>query len=296
MKGLDSTNQNSDAHPTLSVLRSAERLRRQCTSWRSQGLSVGLVPTMGALHEGHLSLVRRAARQCDRVVVSIFVNPRQFNSDSDLASYPRNIERDRALLTAAGTDILFHPARNTIYPRGFATLVRVDGPALGWEGDSRPGHFEGVCTVVTKLINISCATHAYFGEKDAQQLVVVRRLVRDLNLAVKIVPCPLVRDQDGLALSSRNQLLDPEQRSAALVLSLALEHGLMLFRDGLHRPQEILAAIRSQVGQQPGVELEYAGIVDPSTFRSLSTALPGGLVVIAARIGRIRLIDCLRLG
>jgi pantoate--beta-alanine ligase len=242
------------------------------------------VPTMGALHEGHLSLIRTARAECDEVVVSLFVNPRQFNEAADLAAYPRDEARDAALAAESGADLLYAPSVEEMYPDGFATTVAVSDVGARLEGAQRPGHFDGVATVVTKVLNIVAPEVAYFGQKDAQQVAVIRRLVCDLDLPVRVEALPTVREPDGLALSSRNRYLSPAERSSALALSRAL-----------HRVEATgdVAAGRAVLDAEPGVRTDYLERVDPATFRPD----PGGpLVVVAARVGTTRLIDNLTLG
>lgn len=267
-------------------------LRQQVRAWRTEGRTVGFVPTMGALHEGHLSLVDRARALTDRVVVSIFVNPAQFAPGEDLETYPRTPERDAELLEARGCDLLFRPGRDTIYPPGFSTWVDVQGPpAEGLEAAHRPGHFRGVATVVTILLDLVQPDVAVFGRKDAQQLAVVQRLVTDLSLPVRIVPGPTVREDDGLALSSRNAYLSPEERKAATVLSRALREARDALEAGERRGGEIRKRLRDVLRSAPRAEIDYAEVVDARSFLPVEEI--GGPVVLplAVRIGATRLID-----
>jgi pantoate--beta-alanine ligase len=284
---------------------SERELRHAVSKWRAEGERIGFVPTMGALHAGHLSLIGLAQKHASRVVASIFVNPTQFGPREDFGRYPRAPERDALLLAEAGCDLLFLPETETVYPPGSTTRVRVDGPSSGFEGELRPGHFEGVATVVAALFGLVRPDVAVFGEKDAQQLAVVRALARDLHTGIEIVPGPIVREPDGLAMSSRNVYLDPEQRRAATVLSRALEAARLEIAAGTTDAGAITALIRATVATEPLVALEYAAVVDADSFRPLERidAAPadagtraGTVVVpIAARLGATRLLDNLHL-
>jgi pantoate--beta-alanine ligase len=254
--------------------------------WRVARRSIGLVPTMGALHPGHLSLVERARRENDVVVVSIFVNPIQFGPGEDFERYPRDFEHDAVLLGKAGTDAIYRPSVDAMYPMGATTRVIVHGVAEPLEGAARPGHFEGVATVVTKLFAAVEPDRAYFGQKDAQQLAVVKRLATDLDLGVEVIAGPTVREPDGLAMSSRNAYLDPEERKAAAALSAALRLAARAYAAGERDSDALGAILRSRLDAEPLIAVEYAEVVDPATFRK-----PGSLAVIAARIGKTRLID-----
>lgn len=278
------------------TLSSAGDLRRQVDGWRAAGERVGFVPTMGALHEGHLSLVRRARGLARRVVASIFVNPAQFDRRADLERYPRTPEADARLLEEAGCDLLFLPDEALLYPPEHATWVVPGGPAEGLEGEHRPGHFRGVATVVAKLFGLVRPDVAVFGEKDAQQLAVVRRMVEDLHLGVEIVAGPTVREEDGLALSSRNALLSPAERRAAAVLHRALRAAEGAILEG--RVDGSAAAVRrllhETLCEEPRARVDYAEVVDARTFRPVER-LEGELILpIAVRIGETRLIDNLR--
>lgn len=253
--------------------------------------SWGLVPTMGALHEGHLSLVRRARRENDHVAVSIFVNPTQFAPGSDLARYPRPVERDLSLLRAEQVDLVFTPANEEIYPPGFQTYVTVEGVATPLEGEKRPGHFRGVATVVAKLFNVFQPDRAYFGQKDAQQVVVIKQMTRDLNLPVAIVVGETQREPDGLAMSSRNVYLSPQERQAATVLYRALCAGRELWSSGIRNGEELRAAMRNVLAQEPSAHVEYVSAADPQTLRELEQAGDRVLLSMAVRIGTTRLID-----
>ncbi len=270
-------------------------LRHAVAKWRSAGERIGFVPTMGALHAGHLSLVAAARKHASRVIVSVFVNPTQFGADEDFARYPRDAERDAELLAGAGADLLFLPEVETLYPPGSSTRVRVAGPSSGLEGDRRPGHFEGVATVVAALFGLVRPDVAVFGEKDAQQLAVVRALARDLHFGVEIVGAPIVRDADGLALSSRNVYLSAEQRRAATVLFRSLETARAAIATGERRAEAVVEAIRGEFAAEPLVELEYAAVVDAETFGPLDRIAGDVVVPVAARVGATRLLDNLRL-
>jgi pantoate--beta-alanine ligase len=251
---------------------------------------VGLVPTMGAFHDGHLSLIRAARESCDLVVVWLFVNPTQFNEASDLVNYPRDEERDAALAAECGTDILFAPPVEEVYPAGFATTVTVSGIADVLEGAHRPGHFAGVATVVAKMLNMVGPDVAFFGAKDAQQVAVVRRMVADLNLPVTIEVLPIIREPDGLAMSSRNVRLDADERRRAL----ALHRGLATARDAAAAGQRDAAALADIVGDELAREslaAEYIAVLDPDTFTPVVTVERPALIALAARVGPVRLID-----
>ena len=256
---------------------------------------LGLVPTMGFLHAGHLSLVERAKTECGAVAVSIFVNPTQFGPNEDLARYPRDLPRDLALLEAAGVDLVFTPEPGDIYPPGFATRIEVQRVSEPLEGAARPGHFAGVATVVAKLFNIVQPTRAYFGQKDAQQSVVIRRMARDLDFPVEIVVAATVREADGLALSSRNVYLTPAQRAAAPVLYRALSRAQELFARGERQADALRAEMRRVIASAPGVDIDYVSVADPETLEELDEIGASALASIAARLGRTRLIDNLPL-
>jgi pantoate--beta-alanine ligase len=258
--------------------------------------SVGLVPTMGFLHAGHMALVERARRENDYVVVSIFVNPAQFGPREDLGRYPRDMERDLSLLREAGVDLVFAPDVTEVYPEGFGTYVTVEGLSDKLEGAFRPSHFRGVATVVAKLFNIIPANRAYFGQKDAQQVLVLRRMARDLDFRHEIVVVPTVREPDGLALSSRNSYLNAEERQSALVLSRALSVAEEMYRDGERRATEIRSAMRVLLDATPLVKTDYASVSNPETLEELDRIEDRALVAIAARVGRTRLIDNILLG
>jgi pantoate--beta-alanine ligase len=270
------------------------RIRALLDAARARGGSVGMVPTMGALHEGHLSLIRAARAENEVVVVSVFVNPTQFGPSEDLDSYPRDLEGDRALAAGAGADLVFSPAAREMYAEDFSTWVDVEGLISGLCGRSRPGHFRGVCTVVTKLLNICQPDRAYFGEKDAQQLAVVTRMVRDLDMRVAIVACPTVREPDGLALSSRNTRLTAEHRAQAPVLHKALGAARHLVTQGERDAARLEAAIRAVLAEAPAGRVEYVEIVDSDDLAPVATLTGKTLIALAVRFGDVRLIDNLR--
>jgi pantoate--beta-alanine ligase len=254
--------------------------------WRHEGLTIGLVPTMGALHAGHMSLVERACKENSRVVVSIFVNPIQFGPSEDLARYPTSPERDLGLLQQAGVAAVYMPSAGAMYPPGATTRVKVFGVGDTLEGAARPGHFEGVATVVTKLFTAAEPHTAYFGQKDAQQVAVVRRLAQDLDTGVKIIACRTVRDADGLALSSRNSYLGPEERQSASCLSFGLDRAARAYKTGARDLKELKKGILEVLQAEPLARIEYLELVDPDTFIA-----PGTLAVMAVWIGKTRLID-----
>ncbi len=261
-------------------------MRDTASGWHRDGLSIGLVPTMGALHAGHMSLVDEARRENDRVVVSIFVNPIQFAAGEDLGRYPQSPEHDLWMLRAAGVDAVYKPSVGDMYPPGSSARVVVHGVAETLEGAARPGHFEGVATVVTKLLAATSADRAYFGQKDAQQVAVVRRLALDLDLGVEIRVCPTVREADGLALSSRNAYLSAPERQAAICLSQALGLAAEAYGRGERDSVRLQAILTSAIEVEPLARLEYAEVVDPASFSA-----SGSLAVLAVTFGKTRLID-----
>ncbi|MFQ5825770.1 MAG: pantoate--beta-alanine ligase [Dehalococcoidia bacterium] len=269
----------------------------QYKAWRGRrASSVGFVPTMGYLHDGHLALVRRARAENDAVAVSIFVNPTQFGPQEDLESYPRDLRRDLQLLEREGTDLVFHPSAEEMYPADFSSWVEVERVTERLEGAFRPGHFRGVTTVVAKLLGIAEPTRAYFGQKDAQQLVVIQKMVRDLNMNLEIVAVPTVREPDGLAMSSRNTYLSPEERQAALVLFQALSGVKALFARGERNAEHIRQEMARTVQRQPLAAIDYVSVAHPETLEELDEIEGPALVSLAVRIGRTRLIDNIVLG
>jgi pantoate--beta-alanine ligase len=310
----------------LNIIKSIEEMRSVCVTARRAGKRIGHVPTMGALHEGHLSLIRRAADECDLVIVSVFVNPIQFDDKSDLARYPKNLDADARMAEDAGANIVFAPIAAEMYPEGFSTFVDMTGVSERLCGTSREAHFRGVCTVVTKLFHITAADRAYFGEKDAQQLAVVRKMVRELSMPVTIDGCPTVREPDGLAMSSRNTRLSPRERTAASCLYAALQEAAKSFSAGETSPEKLRAVIKSRIESkpqaciesepqthfenepqahiesetqahiesEPSIRIDYIEIVNPETFTPADPVKQGDIAAIAVYIGAVRLIDNIR--
>lgn len=276
----------------MKIATTIAEVRAQVAAWKKEGLTVGLVPTMGYLHEGHASLVDEAVRQCDRVVASVFVNPTQFGPNEDLEDYPRDFDRDKALLEAHGCHLVFHPSVEEMYPEGAATYVEIlsDMPKQLC-GKTRPIHFRGVCTVVSKLFNIVTPDKAFFGQKDAQQLAILRRMVRDLSYGIQLVGCPIVREADGLAKSSRNTYLNPQERQAALVLSQAVKLGQELVAQGERDAAKLVAAMSAHIAAQPLARIDYVEAVDGVTMEPVETLQGTVLVAMAVYIGKTRLID-----
>ena len=268
-----------------------DQVRRAVREARGRGRKVGLVPTMGALHEGHASLIRAARGETGCVVVSIFVNPAQFGPGEDLSRYPRPLEKDMELCRREGVDAVFTPSAAEMYPEGFATSVRVAGLSEKMCGAFRPGHFDGVCTVVAKLFAIVQPDVAYFGEKDAQQLAIIRRMAADLNLPPEIHGCPIVREPDGLALSSRNAYLSADERRRAPALSAALAEAKLALAAGERDAAKVAAAVRRRLEAAAGVEIQYVAVVDPDTLADLARIADKVLVAVAAKVGATRLID-----
>src|SRR3954471_11057641 len=270
-------------------------MRNACRELKQGGKRLGFVPTMGALHAGHLSLVQAARAQCGAVAASVFVNPTQFGPNEDLSKYPRDLSRDREFLEKEKVDLLFAPSAKEMYPPGAVTWVTVEGLSERLEGRSRPGHFRGVATIVSKLFNIVEPDRAYFGQKDAQQAVIIRKMVHDLNMGVEVVVCPTVRESDGLALSSRNVYLDPEQRKQALVLYRALCRVHALADRGEHNAAKLRGSALQVFAEEKPVQLDYFEIVDKKTLQPVDAITAGALVVTAAYVGKTRLIDNLLL-
>ena len=281
-----STEPASDAAPRPLIVESPAELRKIARAWHHEGETIGLVPTMGALHAGHASLIERACVENTKVVVSIFVNPLQFGAGEDFERYPRPVEKDLALLRRMGVDAAYMPPPEVMYPPGASTRVGVHGITEPLEGAARPGHFEGVATVVAKLLWASAADRAYFGQKDAQQVAVVKRLAADLDSGVEIRVCRTVREADGLAVSSRNAYLDPAEREAATSLSRALRSVAASYQAGERDPGRLRRNLLEVLAGEPLAQVEYAELVDPETFTR-----PGTLAVLAVRFGRTRLID-----
>ncbi|HEU5352743.1 MAG TPA: pantoate--beta-alanine ligase [Terracidiphilus sp.] len=275
----------------MEVVRTVEALRQRTRMARAKGKTIGLVPTMGALHAGHASLIRAARRECDFVAVTVFVNPTQFGPNEDFARYPRSFDADCALAEAEGADVIFAPAVEELYPAGAATFVEVEGLSNRLDGKSRPGHFRGVATVVAKLMIAAEADRAYFGQKDAAQVAVLRRMVADLRLGTEIVVCPIVREADGLALSSRNRYLNETERTQALVLSRAVRRVEALVTAGERNAETLLAAARPTFAAEPEVKVDYVELVDWATLQPVAEAARGTLFAVAAWVGETRLID-----
>ena len=288
---MGSVSVSTEDRTAMKICKTISDMRAASRGSHREGQRLGFVPTMGALHEGHLSLVRAAKAKCDVVAVSIFVNPLQFGPSEDLAKYPRTFERDRDLLEKASVDILFAPAPEEMYPAGAVTYVTVEGLSEKLCGRSRPGHFRGVTTVVAKLFHIVEPDLAFFGQKDAAQSTIIRRMVRDLNLPVEIIVCPIVRETDGLAMSSRNAYLSPQERRSALVLSRSLTAVKNRFDQGERNASMLIEAGKHVLSQETGVRLDYFEIVNPSTLDSMQELTSSALVAIAAFVGHTRLID-----
>lgn len=275
----------------MEVIKEKALMRQTVEQAKARGLVVGVVPTMGFFHEGHLELMRRARADCDLVVVTLFVNPTQFTPGEDFEDYPRDFERDRLMAESVGVDYIFNPEVEEMYPDGFATHVEVEGLSDLMCGLKRPGHFRGVATVVSKLFNIVPAQKAYFGQKDAQQLAVLRRLAVDLDFGVEVIAVPTVREEGGLAMSSRNTYLSPEERTDALVLQAALVSAAELIEAGERDAQTVVQAMEEVVSTLPSVNLEYIAICDNIFLQPVSELEGQVLVALAARVGKARLID-----
>lgn len=274
----------------LQQITSIRQMQKKSRDWHKKGFSVGFVPTMGYLHEGHLSLVKKAKKDCDRVVVSIFVNPLQFSPGEDFTRYPRDMKRDRSLCLKAGVDVLFTPSEKEIYPSDFQTYVEVEKVTQGLEGAARPGHLRGVASVVAKLFNVCLPDAAYFGQKDYQQAVVIKQMVRDLNFPLKVILCPTVREASGLAASSRNSYLSGPERGEAAVLYRALQLGAKkLSADA--PVEEALAEVRGLIASRSGFEIEYVEASDPVTLEPVREVGKPVVLSLAAKLGKVRLID-----
>lgn len=268
-----------------------QEIRTQVKEWKKEGYTVGFVPTMGYLHEGHASLMEEAKKQCDKVVVSIFVNPMQFGINEDLDSYPRDLKADKNLCEKLGVDLIFHPEVEEMYADGFCSFVDMEGLTKELCGKSRPTHFRGVCTVVNKLFHIVSPDKAFFGQKDAQQLAVIQRMVKDLNMDLEIVGCPIIREEDGLAKSSRNTYLNEEERKAALILSKAIFMGEELVKAGEKSSVKLLALMKEMLSSEPLAEIDYVEVVSMDTIEKIDILKGTVLVAIAVKIGKTRLID-----
>lgn len=275
----------------MEIVSTIKEVRENVKKWKKEGLSIGLVPTMGYLHEGHASLIVRAAQENDKVIVSDFVNPTQFAPNEDLESYPRDLERDAQVCQQSGADLIFHPSPEEMYYPDAVTFVNMTGPSDELCGKSRPIHFRGVCTVVSKLFNITTPARAYFGQKDAQQLAVIKRMVRDLNFDIEIVGCPIIRENDGLAKSSRNTYLNPAERQAALIIHKALDDGKKLILDGEKNSAAVIAKISEIISAEPLAKIDYVEIVSFPDIKVIDTIKGDILAAAAVYIGNTRLID-----
>lgn len=282
---------NPEERRTMKIAYTVEDVKSQVRQWKKESLTVGLVPTMGYLHEGHESLIKRAVAENDRVVVSVFLNPTQFAPNEDLASYPRDFEADTKLCEGAGAALVFHPEPSEMYAEDACTFVDMTAVTKELCGKSRPIHFRGVCTVVNKLMNISMADRAYFGQKDAQQLAVIRRMVRDLNMNVEVVGCPIIREADGLAKSSRNTYLSEEERKAGLVLSQAVKLGQKLVAEGEKSAAAVTGAMSELISAEPLAKIDYVSMVSWDSIEPVETIEGPVLVAMAVYIGKTRLID-----
>ena len=275
----------------MKIVKTIQDMRQLSKKAKTHNKSIGLVPTMGYLHEGHLSLIHRARKDCDIVVMSIFVNPMQFAPGEDLKKYPRDFDMDRKLAEKAGVDVVFYPDTKHIYAKGFSTFVSVENMDKIWEEKTRPAHFRGVCTIVGKLFNIVDPDIAYFGQKDAQQAAIIKRMVGDLDFNVSIVVAPTVREKDGLAMSSRNKYLSSEERKAALVLYRSLQEAEEMIKNGEKKSDNVLERMRDVVKKEKLAHLDYVGIVNYEDFLPVSDISNTCLIIIACRIGKTRLID-----
>ena len=274
----------------MKIVGTVKEVREQVKEWKKQGLSVGFVPTMGYLHEGHKSLMDAARKGNDKVVVSIFVNPMQFGPTEDLATYPRDLDHDAALCESAGVDLIFHPEAEEMYEKDFCSFVDMTGLTEGLCGKTRPIHFRGVCTVVNKLLNIATPDHAYFGQKDGQQLAVIKRMVRDLNMDIEIVGCPIVREEDGLAKSSRNTYLSSEERKAALILSKTVALGKELAKTEKDA-NKVVEAMKKNIETEPLAKIDYVEAVDALSMAPVEKLEGTCMLAMAVYIGKTRLID-----
>ena len=275
----------------MEICSTIDAVRKQVKEWKREGLTIGFVPTMGYLHEGHRSLMEAARKENDKVVVSIFVNPMQFGPTEDLESYPRDLQKDATLCEGVGVDLIFHPEPEEMYPEGFCSYVDMNGLTTELCGKSRPIHFRGVQTVVLKLFHIVTPDNAYFGQKDAQQLAVIKRMVKDLSVDITIHGCPIIREEDGLAKSSRNTYLNAQERQAALILSKSLREGKRLIAEGQKDADTIKKAITDYIQTEPMAKIDYVDVVDFDTITPIHTILGETLVAIAVYIGKTRLID-----
>ncbi len=275
----------------MNLVKTIEEVRGTVKKWKNEGYSIGFVPTMGYLHEGHKSLIERSVKENDKTVVSVFVNPIQFGPNEDLSTYPRDIEADKKLCESVGADLIFNPEPEEMYSDRFCTYVDMDILTEDLCGASRPGHFRGVQTVVTKLFNIVAPERAYFGEKDAQQLAIIKRMVEDLNIDVEIIGCPIIREKDGLAKSSRNTYLSESEREAAVIISKSLDYGKSLIENGERDTKVVIDAIVQKISTEPLANIEYIKIVDALTIKPATQICGAILCAAAVRVGKTRLID-----
>lgn len=275
----------------MQIVSTIKDVKAVVKKWKEEGHTIGFVPTMGFLHEGHGSLITAAREANEKVVVSIFVNPMQFGPNEDFDSYPHDLERDSKICENLGVDLIFHPTPEEMYPQDFFTYVDMSVLTEELCGLNREGHFRGVCTVVNKLFNITQPDRAYFGEKDAQQLAIIKQMVKDLCMNVEVIDCPTVREEDGLAKSSRNTYLSPEDRGAALIVSDTISLGESLVKEGETNAEKLIAAMETHLKTEPKAKIEYVKVVDGETLQPISTIRPGVLVAIAVHIGKTRLID-----
>ncbi len=275
----------------MKIINNIKEIRKQVKDWKNDGLSVALVPTMGYLHEGHESLIKKASEDNDKVIVSIFVNPMQFGINEDLSTYPRNIDRDSDICEKNGASLIFNPSVEEMYTDGFSTFVDLNNLTSGLCGKSRPTHFRGVCTVVSKLFNIVNPDKAYFGQKDAQQLSIIKQMVTDLNFDIEIVNCPIVRETDGLAKSSRNTYLSKEERQASTIINKSLKKAKALIKSGERDSKNVIDFIKNEISKEPLAKIDYVSIVDNNTMKNIKTIEDGSLIAVAVFIGNTRLID-----
>lgn len=277
---------------SIAIVKTVDEVRKTVAEWRSKGETVGLVPTMGYLHAGHQSLIKKSVEQNDHTVVSVFVNPIQFGPNEDLEAYPRDLARDAELCETTGADMIFNPEPEEMYKDGFVSFVDMNGLTNHLCGLSRPVHFRGVCTVCTKLFNIVCPERAYFGQKDAQQLAVIKRMVKDLNMPLEIVGCPIVREEDGLAMSSRNTYMNADERKAALILSKSIKLGQKLIEDGERSAEVVRNKMTELLESEPMADVEYVNVVNNLTMEDIDKVEGDILVAIAVKINnKVRLID-----
>lgn len=281
----------NDERNRMKIITTVAEMKAQVAEWKAEGLTIGLTPTMGALHEGHMSLMERAVKECDRVVTSVFVNPIQFGPNEDYDNYPRDLERDAAIAESKGVNVVFHPEPEEMYPKNYNTYVVMETLTDTLCGAKRPGHFRGVCTVVNKLFNIVQPDKAFFGQKDAQQLAIIKRMVADLNMNVKVYGCPIVREEDGLAKSSRNSYLSAEERKAALCLSRSIFVAQDLIEGGERNADIVRTAVREIIEAEPLAQIDYIEVVDLGNMQPVDSLGESGLVAIAVYIGKTRLID-----